>query len=126
MDTRKVARALGWFSIGLGVAELAMPRQLCDWLGIEDRENLLRVFGLREIGAGIMILAQSDRARGVWSRVAGDGLDLAALGVATTKSDRRGAVIASIATVAAITALDIFTAAKMTREGAGSEIDLAA
>lgn len=126
MDTRKVARALGWFSIGLGLAELAMPKQLCEWLGIENQEKLLRMFGVREVAAGVMILAQSDRSRGLWSRVAGDGLDLAALGVATTKSYRQNAVIAAIASVAAITALDILAATKMTRDGADSEIDLAA
>src|SRR5690242_21931590 len=73
-----MARCLGWFSIALGVVELAAPRAVTRWLGIEGRENLLRTFGAREISAGIVSLS-TEKQMGMWSRVAGDGMDLAAL-----------------------------------------------
>jgi hypothetical protein len=39
---------------------------------------LVRAYGAREIGSGILSLSV-DRQTGLWSRVAGDGLDVATL-----------------------------------------------
>ncbi len=65
-------RGLGWFSIGLGLAEVVAGRELGRALGMEDRAWLLRLFGVREIAAGVAIFSQDNPALGVWARVAGD------------------------------------------------------
>ena len=74
----QLARALGWFSIGLGVVELFAPRRVTETLGMEGHETIVRAFGLREILAGMMSLSV-DKNAGLWARVGGDGLDAAAL-----------------------------------------------
>ena len=41
MNPDLMARGLGWFSLGLGFAELAFPEQLAETLGMEGREGLI-------------------------------------------------------------------------------------
>ena len=72
MNEMKVARGLGWFSIGLGLTEVFAGRQLGRVLGMEDKNGLLRTFGVREVATGIAILATEQPRAGVWARVAGD------------------------------------------------------
>ena len=79
MNEMKVARGLGWFSIGLGLAEIVAGREIGRTLGMEDRTWLIRAYGVREIASGIAIFSQDTPRAGVWSRVAGDVLDLATL-----------------------------------------------
>jgi hypothetical protein len=115
MDATKTAKALGWFSIGLGASELLFGRTLAKTLGLKHRSGLLRIFGLREIAAGIGILASTvPSSRWLWARVAGDAMDLALLGTGlkSRPSRRRNAWLA-IGNVAAITALDVFTARQL-------------
>ncbi len=73
---RVPARALGWFGIGLGLIELAMPRTLARSAGMPSLPTLTRACGLREIGAGIGILTSRDPTPWLWARVAGDALDV--------------------------------------------------
>ena len=49
----RVARGLGWFSLGLGLAEIIAPGKLGRALNLEGKETLLRAYGGREIGAGV-------------------------------------------------------------------------
>src|SRR5215216_7214197 len=80
-SAKKLAKGLGWFSIGLGLAELLAPRAIANISGVSNaRTGLIRLYGLRELAAGVMIFSQENPAAGVWSRVAGDALDLASLG----------------------------------------------
>src|ERR1041385_2240296 len=66
----QVATGLGWFSIGLGLAEFLAPGTMARVVGAKERHGaLMRVLGLREIAAGVMILSGA-RAAGCWSRVA--------------------------------------------------------
>ncbi len=58
--TLKMARILGWLSIGLGVAELLAPRQVGRAVGMEERSGLVRLHGGREIVKGVGILRASD------------------------------------------------------------------
>jgi hypothetical protein len=74
----RVGRALGWFSMGLGLTELLAPKVLTRWLGVEGREGLVRAYGAREIASGVMCLSVNNDY-GAWSRVGGDMLDLASL-----------------------------------------------
>jgi len=110
-----MARCLGWFSIALGVVELAAPRAVTRWLGIEGRENLLRTFGAREISAGIVSLS-TEKQMGMWSRVAGDGMDLAALLAAYQPGNpKRANVGLAIGMVLGIAMLDIATGGMTTK-----------
>jgi hypothetical protein len=77
----KVGRALGWFSFGLGLAELIAPKAITRMLGAEGHETLVRAYGVREIGAGVLCLSTNNDV-GAWNRAAGDVLDLATLAAA--------------------------------------------
>jgi uncharacterized membrane protein len=120
-----LARGLGWFSIGLGLAEVLAPRGVARIAGLRgNHDGLIRLFGLREIASGIGIFMQGRKpAAAVWSRVAGDALDLAALGAAFTSPDsRKGRVAFATANVLAVTALDVICARQLTNEnGATAE-----
>jgi uncharacterized protein YndB with AHSA1/START domain len=103
----RVSRGLGWFSIGLGLAELAAPRGMASVIGVPNRSLLLRMLGLREIVSGVGILSQQRRAPWLWSRVAGDAMDLALLGAALrSPKAARGRVEAAAAAVLGVTAVD--------------------
>jgi hypothetical protein len=105
---KRVAVGLGWFSIGLGLAELAAPGKITGWLGVGDHAKLVRSYGLREIAAGVGILTNSRIAPHLWGRVAGDTVDLASLGAALRNEDgNRQAIAIAIGAVAGITLLDI-------------------
>ena len=110
MDLKKISRGLGWFSVALGMAELVAPRQLSRALGIDEHNKLLRGFGAREVGPGIALLRAGKPAPWLWARVAGDALDLAALGAAFKRSSRRIAVGAAVAAVAGIGVVDAWSA----------------
>ena len=111
MNEYKRARFLGWFSIGLGLTEI-FAAELARFLGTR-RKGLVQAFGAREIMAGVGILMTPRPAARLWARVAGDALDLAALGArCTSDNPQRENVLVSIGTVAGVTALDIYTADK--------------
>ncbi|UPJ56930.1 hypothetical protein [Bradyrhizobium sp. 192] len=102
----QLARALGWFSIGLGVVEFLAPRRITETLGIEGSETLVRTFGVREIVAGIMSLSV-DKNVGLWARVGGDGLDAAALlSGFTADNPKKGNIALALLMVSGIAALD--------------------
>jgi hypothetical protein len=108
MKAQTLARNIALTSLGLGFAELLAPRQVARLIGIsEDHERTLRALGLREIASGLGIL-QGKPALFLWSRVAGDVMDLALLAAAARsgQSNRRR-VNAAIAAVSAITLLDV-------------------
>ena len=104
---RSPARALGWFSIGLGLAELAMPRRLARIAGAPNAPRLTRVFGLREIGTGIGILTSKDPSPWLWGRVAGDALDIATVGAGIFSQRRPARTLASIAMLLGVAYLDL-------------------
>jgi uncharacterized membrane protein len=114
-NAKRLARGLGWFSVGLGLTELLAPSFIARISGVaEDRTGLIRLYGLREIASGIAIFSQENPAAGVWSRVAGDALDLASLGAAATSPDaNRGRITFATANVLAVTALDLICARQL-------------
>src|SRR5581483_3751869 len=117
LDEQRLARALGWFSVALGLAEVVAPKQLGRAIGINGKSSMLRAMGLREIASGVGILTQQ-RPGWMWSRVAGDAMDLALLGAAMA-SDRsnRTRLAAATAAVAGVAALDIYCSQQMSRNG---------
>ena len=107
----RLTSGLGWFSMGLGFAEVAMPGVVARLIGVGDNPDtreLLRAAGLREIASGLGILTRDRPAGWVWARVGGDVMDLALLGLAfrSTDSEPRR-LAAATAAVAGVTALDI-------------------
>ena len=108
MNAVSLARLLGWFSLGLGAAEIASPDRLADGVGLPAWGALVRAFGYREIAAGAIVLARPDSAWGPAVRVAGDTLDLAVLGAGmSAKNRRRRKSGLAFALVAGVTALDV-------------------
>jgi hypothetical protein len=106
-----LAQGLGWFSIGLGVAELVAPQHLARFLGMEERTELIRAYGAREIVTGVGILAQEDPTTWMWGRVGGDVLDLGTLAMGLGRDNpQRGNVGMAIAAVAGVMALDVLCA----------------
>jgi hypothetical protein len=106
----RLGKALGWFSFGLGLAELIAPKQITRALGMEGKEALVRAYGAREIGAGVLCLS-IDKQLGLWNRVAGDGIDIATL-LTGMRSDnpKRDNVMLALAVVLGVTALDVLAA----------------
>ena len=116
-STLRLAEGLGWFSIGLGVAELLAARTLGRALGMEDRSELLRTYGAREIVTGVGILTQPDPTPWIWGRVGGDVLDLATLATGLDDNNpRAGNVGLALFAVAGVTALDVFCAQALSKE----------
>lgn len=116
--TQRTSEFLGYFSIGLGLAELLVPRAMQRVIGVArprgGNATTMQVMGLREIAAGVAILGSRDRAPAVWARVAGDALDLALLGVTLANAkNERGRTLFALGNVAAITALDVLTARRL-------------
>ncbi|EWY42604.1 hypothetical protein N825_01610 [Skermanella stibiiresistens SB22] len=106
----RLAKGLGWFSIGLGLAGLIAPRRITRSLGMEGQEAIVRAFGAREIGTGIVSLSV-DKRLGLWSRVAGDALDIATLTAAMGRDNpKRDNVQLALAMVLGVTALDVIGA----------------
>lgn len=107
-DGETLARAIGWFSIGLGAVELVAAERLARYLGVRGSEGVIRLYGLREIGQGIGVLSQRRPEGWMWVRIAGDALDLATLATALTpRNRRRNHVLGAMLAVAGVTALDL-------------------
>jgi uncharacterized membrane protein len=113
----RLAKALGWFSIALGAAEIAAPKSVEKLTGVKDRHRmLLRIMGAREVAAGVGILARRRPAGWMWARVGGDMVDLAMLGAALSSDrTRRGPAAISTAAVAGVTALDVYCAQRLSQ-----------
>lgn len=128
-----LARALGWFSVGLGATQLIAPRWLARTIGVRDSDGtvvLMRTLGMREMANGAAILAQPDNPQWLAARVGGDVMDLALLGNAMRRSrddddrfgdlddDDRGRRIGmAAAAVAGAGLLDAFAARRVAHAG---------
>jgi len=116
-SSHALAQGLGWFSIGLGLAELLAPHSLARALGMEARAELIRAYGMREIATGLGILSQEDPTPWVWGRVGGDLLDLATLAAGfAADNPRKGNVGLALAAVAGATVLDVICAQSLRAE----------
>ena len=116
----EIAKGLGYFSIGLGLAEIVAPGAICRAAGIAGQEGVVRAYGAREIATGVAIVASHDPTPWIWGRVSGDALDIAT--VATTPSngrDREDRRWWTIGGLIAVTALDAFTAKCLSAEKGG-------
>ena len=51
-----LACGLGFFSIGLGIAELVAPRVIASLAGARVSPSVIRLYGMREIATGVGLL----------------------------------------------------------------------
>ena len=113
-DDRQLGQILGLFSIGLGLAELLTPRAVGRAIGVGDHPAIMRMVGVREIVTGLGLLSERAPGTWAWARVAGDAMDLALLGAATSSPDadpRR--IAAATAGVLGVTALDVYSGQRL-------------
>lgn len=103
-----LGKALGWFSIALGLAQLLAPRSVARASGLNNVSPLLiRAIGVRELASGIGLLRQETPPAWRWSRVAGDVIDLSLLGVAmASPRHERTRLATTAALVAGVAAID--------------------
>lgn len=119
LGAERVARGLGWFSLGLGLAQLLAPQLVARLCGLSGRHTrLMRLYGVRELASGLMIFGQGGLpVAGMWSRVAGDAIDLATLSAAAALPRTRRAATAGIAVkVLGIAAIDVLCAQELSRQ----------
>jgi hypothetical protein len=116
--TATLVRALSGASFGLGVSELVAPGKVAAIAGVDDTRRsrrVIRALGVRECGHGAALLGGPPKL--VWTRVAGDVLDMALLiagVVARGPGRRRRGTIAAVL-LSGIGGLDLYTALRTTR-----------
>lgn len=121
--TRNLVKGLRGASVGLGVTEIVAPGKVAAMSGVPDNRrsrSTIRALGLRELGHAAALYFGPSQL--VWTRVAGDAIDLAALGAGLSNraaSRARGA--AAAVGLVGITAVDVFAAVKAQRDGNGHQ-----
>jgi uncharacterized membrane protein len=109
-----LARGLGWFSLGLGAAQILAPRAFSRAVGLtgsSTQGTVVRAVGVREIAAGVGILSRSKPGGWLWARVAGDAMDLVLLAVGDSRKGARRA--AAMAAVAGVTVPDVLEGTRL-------------
>jgi uncharacterized membrane protein len=116
-ERRAVGLAL--VSLGLGSAQLIFPAAMAGFIGVPNRAATrlaLRAIGLREVLVGLAALKNPRSSSWALARVLGDVVDLALL--QRKMADRRGTrgrLAAATAAVVGIAAVDVASAAKLSR-----------
>jgi hypothetical protein len=115
----RLADALGWGSSILGAPMNLTPRRLLRTIGIkDDRRAVAWTFavGVREHLATLNIIANRQRRIGMWSRVAGDTMDLVLLAAAYRyKRNDADRLLCATGIVGGLMAVDLFAAVQLTR-----------
>jgi hypothetical protein len=119
-DRDSLANFLGWFSIALGTAQVAAPRLMCRLVGSSGNGSaplVMRLFGVREIAQGTGILSRPRPTTWMWSRVAGDAVDLALLGVVAARNPKHRLRSAfAMANVLGVAVPDMFESVHLARK----------
>lgn len=112
-----LATFLGLFSVGLGLAQLTAPDAMTRLVGGRPStrsRRTMRGLGVRELTNGMAILQQPRSPAWLWSRVAGDTMDLALLGnLYADENNERGRTMAATAAVLGVAALDYVCAQQL-------------
>ena len=112
-----LAQGLGWFSIGLGVAQIVAPQRVARMIGVHDSSRsraVMRVVGAREIAAGIGLLSDPKPTGFAVARVAGDMMDLAMLANALNSPENdHGRTALATAAVIGVGLLDVFASEEL-------------
>jgi uncharacterized membrane protein len=119
---RRIARFLGLASLGLGVAQVRSPLVVARLAGVDDSPTappVITAVGIRELvhAAGLL----PGRPGWAWTRVAGDAMDLTAMGraLANRRGERYRRLRNATAAVVGLTVLDVYTAVRSSRSRAG-------
>jgi hypothetical protein len=114
MDDHGLARALGWVSIGVGLAAVTAPGPLMKAIGLGERPSLGRFIGVRDLVLGTGLLRSQNTA--AWCRARGiaDALDVALIvGGAAAGAFRRDRAPIGVATGAGFSALSFWLARRL-------------
>jgi uncharacterized membrane protein len=118
-SNEQLAITLGWFSVGLGMAQLIAPGAVAQAVGLPQNSSskrVLQAMGLRELATGLTVLARPGAPAPLWARVAGDALDLSILGKAAADPEAQRARLAlATAAVLGMSALDALSARRASR-----------
>lgn len=115
-ESHRLARRLGWFSIGLGAFEILAAESVARYFGTR-RDNVVRAFGAREVINGIGLLVSRSPRPWLWARVAGDVLDAAALSTLWFSGKcPTGRIAGAKAFVGGALALDLWAATRGRRD----------
>ncbi len=118
-QSERLARALGMFSVGVGLSQILGPAAVARAIGLEDtgrNRSTMRAFGFREAATGMGLLTRRRPAAFAWGRVIGDVMDLAVLaGAFHSRRSRHGRVAATAAAVLGMTVLDIVVGQSLSR-----------
>jgi uncharacterized membrane protein len=119
----QLAEGLAWFSVALGVTALLAPRSLGKLTGLGPKAGLVRFVGARELASGVGLLSSRDATPWLWSRVAGDAMDLLTLGASALKPAGGGRLrsLVSLALVAGVTAADVSASIRHSSRSKGSQ-----
>jgi uncharacterized membrane protein len=115
---RRTARLLGLASTGLGVAMLRDPQGVARASGVDDSDtatSVITAVGARELLHALPLLA--GRPGWAWTRVAGDAMDLTAMGraLADRRGDRYRRLRTATIAVGGLALLDVLTAVRSSR-----------
>ncbi|OXM63571.1 MULTISPECIES: hypothetical protein [Amycolatopsis] len=130
--SRRLADGLGVFSISLGTVQLAAPGAVNRLIGARDdqRTRALQRWagGARELTAGVGLESRRNPAAWLWTRVAGDALDLGLLAALRNRTRdtgaRRRATVATAA-VAGVAVADVVAAVITSRNGNRAPVEAA-
>jgi uncharacterized membrane protein len=125
VSPQQLANGLGWFSIGLGLAEIATPNLVANLIGVRHdskTRKVLRFYGARELAAGLGILSKSNPSGWLWARVAGDVLDISSVCKAiTADGNDRGKSLATAAALVGVTLADVYCAKQLSGGNGNSQ-----
>ena len=115
MDENKLARGIGWVSIGVGLALVAAPRPMTKGFGMGERPNLGRFLGIRDLVLGAGLLRSESLASWLRARAISDAGDAALLiGGAASGAFPRGQAMLGL-TVATAFSVSSFVLARRLR-----------
>lgn len=115
VQAQRLARRVGWFSIGLGVTEFVAPGMVGRITGTRASRGWIRLGGVREIVYGVGIVSRRKPIGWLRSRVLSDFLTFVTLGKAVASPDTaRLRVAGTVAAVAGISLLDIHAVERLT------------
>src|SRR5262245_36153686 len=67
-DDHQLGQIVGLLSVGLGLAELLMPRAVGRAVGVGDHPAIIRTLGVRDIVTGLGMLTQRAPGNWAWAR----------------------------------------------------------
>lgn len=111
-----LAKTLGWVSLGIGAAEVLGASAIARTFGAEQRSDVAKAYGIREIATGLGILASDNPAPWIWARICGDAVDLGTLAAKMKdENPKRQNVKFAMASVAGIMAADLACAWRLSK-----------